>query len=76
MAFTVEYYGIVLIRITYTRLMCGRIFGNQMAKFSKILMNKDMFTTEMNTTVRNSPCLVMMCVILMRRKMTRFKGSV
>ena len=52
MAFTVEYYGIFLIGITYTRLMCGRIFGNQMAKFSKILMNKDMFTTEMNTTVR------------------------
>nr|GEW67014.1 GDSL esterase/lipase At5g45960 [Tanacetum cinerariifolium] len=46
----VEYYGIFLIGITYTRLMCGRIFGNQMAKFSKILVNKDMFTTEMNTT--------------------------
>ncbi|GJT32531.1 ribosomal protein L9/RNase H1 [Tanacetum coccineum] len=45
-----EYYGIFLIGITYTRLMCGSIFGNQMAKFSKILMNKDMFTTEMNTT--------------------------
>ncbi|GJW79897.1 retrovirus-related pol polyprotein from transposon TNT 1-94 [Tanacetum coccineum] len=28
----VEYYGIFLIGITYTRLMCGRIFGNQMAK--------------------------------------------
>nr|GEU42088.1 hypothetical protein [Tanacetum cinerariifolium] len=46
----VEYYEIFLIAITYTRLMCGRIFGNQMAKFSKILMNKDTFTTEMNTT--------------------------
>ncbi|GJR04592.1 hypothetical protein Tco_0527576 [Tanacetum coccineum] len=33
---------IFLIDITYTRLMCGRIFGNQMAKFSKILMNKNM----------------------------------
>ncbi|GJR96163.1 retrovirus-related pol polyprotein from transposon TNT 1-94 [Tanacetum coccineum] len=28
----VEYYGIFLIGITYTRLMCGRIFGNQRAK--------------------------------------------
>ncbi|GKD84765.1 hypothetical protein Tco_1355919 [Tanacetum coccineum] len=28
----VEYYEIFLIGITYTRLMCGRIFGNQMAK--------------------------------------------
>ncbi|GJX67850.1 hypothetical protein Tco_0303577 [Tanacetum coccineum] len=27
-----EYYGIFLIGITYTRLMCGGIFGNQMAK--------------------------------------------
>nr|GEW66721.1 pentatricopeptide repeat-containing protein At3g42630 isoform X2 [Tanacetum cinerariifolium] len=44
-----KYYEIFLIGITYTRLMCGRIFGNQMAKFSKILMNKDMFTTELNT---------------------------
>ncbi|GJV76079.1 DNA polymerase zeta catalytic subunit-like protein [Tanacetum coccineum] len=32
-----EYYGIFLIGITYTKLTCGRIFGNQMAKFSKIL---------------------------------------
>ncbi|GJU36846.1 hypothetical protein Tco_1185200 [Tanacetum coccineum] len=31
----VEYYRILLIDITYTRLMCGRIFGNQMAKLSK-----------------------------------------
>nr|GEW06481.1 retrovirus-related Pol polyprotein from transposon TNT 1-94 [Tanacetum cinerariifolium] len=46
----VEYYGIFLIGITYMRLMCGSIFGKQMANFSKILMNKDMFTTEMNTT--------------------------
>nr|GEU49399.1 retrotransposon protein, putative, Ty1-copia subclass [Tanacetum cinerariifolium] len=46
----VEYYRIFLIDITHTRLMCGRIFGNKMAKFSKILMNKDMFTNEMNTT--------------------------
>nr|GEU77298.1 retrotransposon-related protein [Tanacetum cinerariifolium] len=45
----VEYYKIFLIAITYTKLMCGRIFGNQMAKFSKILMNKDMCPTEMNT---------------------------
>ncbi|GJZ86069.1 hypothetical protein Tco_0657679 [Tanacetum coccineum] len=49
-----EYYGIFLIGITYTRLMCGRIFENQMVKFSKILMNKDMFTTEMNTTLRSA----------------------
>nr|GEX00603.1 retrotransposon protein, putative, Ty1-copia subclass [Tanacetum cinerariifolium] len=46
----VEYYEIFLIGITYTRLMCDRIFRNQMAKFSKILMNKDMFTTKMNIT--------------------------
>nr|GEU82394.1 putative reverse transcriptase domain-containing protein [Tanacetum cinerariifolium] len=46
----VEYYEIFLIGITYTRLMCDRIFRNQMAKFSKILMNKDMFTTEINIT--------------------------
>nr|GEY43917.1 retrovirus-related Pol polyprotein from transposon TNT 1-94 [Tanacetum cinerariifolium] len=37
------------IHDTYTRLMCGHIFGNQMAMFSKILMNTNMFTTEMNT---------------------------
>ncbi|GKC36307.1 BRCT domain-containing protein [Tanacetum coccineum] len=49
-----EYYGMFLIGITYTRLMYGRIFGNQMAKFSKILMNKDMFTTEMNTMMVGS----------------------
>nr|GEV23333.1 hypothetical protein [Tanacetum cinerariifolium] len=53
----VEYYGIFLIGITYTRLMCGRIFGNQTAKFIKILMNKDMFTTKMNTTVPPCPPL-------------------
>ncbi|GJX28302.1 retrotransposon protein, putative, ty1-copia subclass [Tanacetum coccineum] len=52
----VEYYGIFLIGITYARLMCARIFGNQMAKFSKIPMNKDMFTTEMNTKT----CLIAM----------------
>nr|GEV42418.1 peroxidase 72 [Tanacetum cinerariifolium] len=51
----VEYYGIFLIGITYTRLMCGRIFGNQMAKFFKILMDKDMFTTKMNITVVAQP---------------------
>ncbi|GJW28797.1 ribonuclease H-like domain-containing protein [Tanacetum coccineum] len=45
-----ECYIIFLIGITYTRLMCGRIFGNQMAKFFKILMNKDMLMIEMNTT--------------------------
>nr|GEU45228.1 putative RNA-directed DNA polymerase, eukaryota, reverse transcriptase zinc-binding domain protein [Tanacetum cinerariifolium] len=44
----VEYYRIFLIGITYKRLMCGRIFRNQMAKFSKILMNN--VTTEMNIT--------------------------
>ncbi|GKB74961.1 zinc finger, CCHC-type containing protein [Tanacetum coccineum] len=49
-----KYYGLFLIGITYTRLMCGRIFGNQMAKFSKILINKDMFTTEMNTTMASN----------------------
>nr|GEV69116.1 retrotransposon protein, putative, Ty1-copia subclass [Tanacetum cinerariifolium] len=49
----VEYYGIFLIGITYTRLMCGRIFGNQMAKFSKILINKNMFKTEMNTAMND-----------------------
>nr|GEX24923.1 retrovirus-related Pol polyprotein from transposon TNT 1-94 [Tanacetum cinerariifolium] len=43
----VEYYRIFL-GITYTRLKCGRIFGNQMAKFSKILMNMDMFTCSRN----------------------------
>ncbi|GJZ63797.1 retrovirus-related pol polyprotein from transposon TNT 1-94, partial [Tanacetum coccineum] len=56
----VEYYGIFLIGITYTRLMCGRIFENQMTKFSKILMNKDMFTTEMNTTT----CLIAMVAVI------------
>nr|GEW06263.1 pentatricopeptide repeat-containing protein At1g52620 [Tanacetum cinerariifolium] len=46
----VEYYRIFLIGITYARLMRGRLFGNQMAKFSKILMNKDTFTIEINRT--------------------------
>nr|GEV41022.1 zinc knuckle CX2CX4HX4C [Tanacetum cinerariifolium] len=55
-----KYYRIFLIDITYTRLMFGRIFGNQMAKFSKILMNKDMFTTKMNTTVRMCYCIDML----------------
>ncbi|GJT28692.1 retrovirus-related pol polyprotein from transposon TNT 1-94 [Tanacetum coccineum] len=67
----VEYYGIFLIGITYTRLMCGRIFGNQMAKFSKILMNKDMFTTEMNTTT----CLIAMVTVISVAKVSLSEPS-
>ncbi|GJT76306.1 ATP phosphoribosyltransferase 1, chloroplastic [Tanacetum coccineum] len=67
----VEYYGIFLIGITYTRLMCGRIFGNQMAKFSKILMNKDMFTTEMNTTT----CLIAMVAVISVAKVSLSEPS-
>nr|GEY39048.1 ATP phosphoribosyltransferase 1, chloroplastic [Tanacetum cinerariifolium] len=54
-----EYYGIILIGITYTRLMFGRIFGNQLAKLFKILMNKDMFHNRNEHNVNYLPVIGM-----------------